>query len=288
MRSLLAAIASAALIAGCAGAPPPAPSVSASAALPTPVATTPQPSPSPSAAGLVYVAVGDSIPYGQDDCSCDGFPTLFGAWIQKTTGRHVDVRNLSQHDNNTAARMAVEMAARPDLLDALRLADVITVTIGHNDTPWNATDDACDADHGPLDQSPKATWQSETGPCLRTEVARYRKNLASILDQIVALRAGKPTALRFTEQYNDIPGDPCCRADAVAVSATIKDAFNAAACAVVATHRGVCIDVYHAFNGPKGTAAAGALLAADHTHPSAAGHQKIADLLAAAGLAPLS
>ena len=217
---------------------------------------------------------------------------LFGDWIEKSTGMPVDIKNLSQHDNNTAARMAVELPNKPALLDALRAADIITLTIGHNDTPWNAIDDACDADHGFFDGNPKASWKALVGPCLATEVNRYRRNLTSILDQIVELRAGRPTAIRFTTQYSDISavpgGDPvCCPPEAITVFATVKDAFNKAACEIVEAHGAICIDVYHAFNGPKGTDPPGPLLAPDGTHPSAAGHDKIAELLEAAGLSPI-
>jgi lysophospholipase L1-like esterase len=234
------------------------------------------------------VAVGDSIPVGGQDCGgCEAFPQLFGEWIENTTGRTVDISNLTQHDNLTAARMAVELPQSETILDALRQADIITVTIGHNDTPWNAIDDTCDQDHGFFDGNESATWDVLVGPCLDTEVARYRKNLDAILTEITALRAGRPTAIRLTTQYADIPGDPCCPPEATKASTTIKDAFNSVACEVAAQHDVVCIDVYHAFNGPDGSQAAGPLLAPDHTHPSAAGQQRIADLLAAAGLAPL-
>ena len=221
-----------------------------------------------------------------------GSHRLFADWIEQSTGIPVDVKNLSQHDNNTASRMAVELPNEPAVLEALRSADIITLTIGHNDTPWNSIDDACDADHGFFDGNPKASWKALVGPCLQTEVERYRRNLTSILDQIVALRAGQPTAIRFTTQYSDIsdvPGGdpPCCPPEAIAVFATVKDAFNKAACEIVETHAAICIDVYHAFNGPKGTDPPGPLLAPDGTHPSAAGHEKIAELLEAAGLSPM-
>ena len=236
------------------------------------------------------VAVGDSIPFGGQDCGgCEAFPQLFGEWIKNTTGKTVDVSNLTQHNNLTAARMAVELPQswRKPIRDALRQADIITVTIGHNDTPWNAVDDACDQAHGFFDGNTSASWDILVGPCLDTEVARYRKNLDAILTEITALRAGQPTAIRLTTQYADIPGDPCCPPEATKASTTVKDAFNTAACEVAAQHDVVCIDVYHAFNGPDGSQDAGPLLGPDHTHPSAAGQQRIADLLEAAGLAPL-
>jgi len=46
--------------------------------------------------------------------------------------------------------------------------------------------------------------------------------------------------------------------------------------------------VYRSFNGQDGRVAAGDLLADDHTHPSAKGHARIAQLLTEAGLRPLS
>lgn len=289
LSRIVAILAIASLVCGCGGAVPPVPSPSAPATTAATSSVSPSSSgPPPSAAaGIHYVAFGDSIPFGGADCGCRGFPLLFGDWVEQATGEAVDTKNFAQHDNNTAAREAVELSTHPDLVAALRAADIITVTLGHNDTPWNAIDDACDADHGPLDPDPTGTWKQETGPCLQKEVDRYRANLAAVLDQVIALRGGRPVVLRLTEQYNDIPGDPCCGADAVKASATIKDAFNAAACEVVAAHGGLCIDVYHAFNGPDGRGDAGALLAGDHTHPSAAGHEKIAKLLEEAGLAPV-
>jgi lysophospholipase L1-like esterase len=49
----------------------------------------------------------------------------------------------------------------------------------------------------------------------------------------------------------------------------------------------MCIDTYHAFNGADGTQDAGRLLASDHTHPNAQGHQLIARLLIRAGFRPI-
>ena len=235
------------------------------------------------------VAIGDSIPFGSSDCGgCVPFPQRFGDWIESTNGRPVEVTNLAQHDNLTAARLADELPRSEQLLDALRQADIITITIGHNDTPWNAIDDSCDQDHGFFDGNASAPWDVLTGPCLDTEVERYRENLEAIFAEITDLRSGRPTAIRFTTQYADIPGDPCCPPEATSASTVVKDRFNTVACEVAALHDIMCIDVYHAFNGPDGSADAGPLLAGDHTHPSADGQQAIADLLADAGLSPLA
>src|SRR3954451_21745933 len=110
------------------------------------------------------VSLGDSIPVGGVDCGqCKTYTDLFGAWVQKTTGRRVLVENLSQHDNLTAARMADELPQDSGQTQAVESADVVLLDIGFNDTPWNSVDDACDGDHGFFDGYPKASWTAR-GP----------------------------------------------------------------------------------------------------------------------------
>jgi lysophospholipase L1-like esterase len=244
------------------------------------------------APALQVVSLGDSIPVGGDDCGqCDSYTDLFGAWIHKTTGRRVVAENLSQHDNLTAARMAVELPQNADQTKAIESADVVLLDIGFNDTPWNALDDACDGDHGFFDGNPKASWTALVGPCLQTELRRYHANLDKILTEIDSLRAGRPTAVLLTTQYSDFGGPPghiCCPPIATKVAAQVKVAFNKVECKVAAARHAKCVDLLHPFNGPKGTTWPGDLIGPDGTHPSAAGHQKIAELLEAAGIAPLA
>ncbi len=54
------------------------------------------------------------------------------------------------------------------------------------------------------------------------------------------------------------------------------------------SHGFVCADIYHAFSGTSSDKPAGDLLADDYTHPSQAGNDRIAQVLEAAGYAPLS
>jgi hypothetical protein len=56
--------------------------------------------------------------------------------------------------------------------------------------------------------------------------------------------------------------------------------FARATCRTAEQHQAMCIDTYHAFNGPDGKDAATRLLEADHTHLNEAGHELIAHLLA--------
>lgn len=238
------------------------------------------------------VSLGDSIPVGGVDCGeCNTYSDLFGAWVQKSTGHRVVVENLSQHDNLTAARMADELPQDSGQTQAVESADVVLLDIGFNDTPWNSVDDACDGDHGFFDGNPKASWTALVGPCLQSELRRYRANLDKILTEIDSLRAGRPTAVLLTTQYSDFggpPGNICCPPIATRVAAQVKVAFNGVECKVATAHHARCVDLLHPFNGPNGTTWPGDLIGPDGTHPSATGHQKIAELLEASGIAPLA
>ena len=57
------------------------------------------------------------------------------------------------------------------------------------------------------------------------------------------------------------------------------DAFFQAECAAADKAGAVCLDNYHAFNGPQGLQPAGKLLGDDYTHPSQKGHDLFARLL---------
>jgi lysophospholipase L1-like esterase len=188
------------------------------------------------------VTIGDSIPFGQDDCGgCPSFTDLYAAAIHAATGHPVTAANMSTHDDLTGARLVDRLKTSPLFRDALTGADIVVVTIGHNDTPWNSTDDPCDGNNPDM----VFHWSKYTGECVVRLAARHGP------------------------------------------SVEVLDAFAKETCRVAELHRATCVDVYHAFNGPGGTSAAGDLLAADYTHPSAKGQALIADLLAKAGLAPL-
>lgn len=238
------------------------------------------------------VSLGDSIPFGDHFCGqCTTYTDLFAAWVKRTTEHRVAVENLSQDDGLTAARMAVELPQDTEQTEAIKSANIVLLSIGFNDTPWNATDDACDGDHGFFDGNPKASWTALVGPCLQTELRRYHANLDKILAEIERLRAGRRTAVLLATQYSDFggpPGNICCPPIATMVAAQVKFAFNKVECEVAAAHHAKCVDLLRPFNGPKGTRWPGDLIGPDGTHPSAAGHRKIAELLEAAGVAPLA
>ena len=118
----------------------------------------------------------------------------------------------------------------------------------------------------------------------------------------VDLRADRRAPGRQTDvflaldTYNDILGwcnlsacgNPPPNPPQIDKAVTIAlDAWNTMTCETAKAAGFTCADVYHLFNGPKGTTWAGDLLAADYTHPSQAGNDKIADYLLSLGYGAL-
>lgn len=249
------------------------------ASTPSPAADTPSP-----AAEWRVVTIGDSISYAKDDCGgCPSFTTLLATAIETSPGIAVRAQNLSTHDNLTGARLVERIRASTPMRTAVAAADIVIVNIGHNDTPWNSLDDSCDG----ANPDGVFNWTSYTGDCVAQLAQRHGEELRAILSEIGTLRAGRPTAVRVLTDYNDVIGWDLAPPEAIAPSVEVLDAFAAETCRAAQAHGAGCVDVYHAFNGPDGRAAAGDLLAGDYTHPSAAGQHRIADLIEQAGFVPL-
>ena len=231
------------------------------------------------------VALGDSIPFGQHFCgNCAAFDDLYAAHLRSSANVHVTVENLSQDTEITSSDLRREITgADAAMRSAVAGANIVTVSVGHNDTPWNSFTDPCDG-HGGY---PNADWALYRGACVAKTAAYYGRNLASVLAAITVLRAGKPTLMLVTNDYNDIIGDPAVPTSADPAVSHVVDAFARTTCRIAAEHHAVCIDTYHAFNGPTGRGEATALLEGDHTHPNETGHQLIARLLDQAPLSPL-
>ena len=246
------------------------------------------------------VAIGDSIPFNSpDDCpGCTGFVDGYAARLQEATGHAVVATNLSQHNGLQASGLSAELDTDTSRRDAIAGADIVIVSIGHNDTPWNATDDACDGPalwDGTLTSNiPSAKKYTEA--CAQATAAAYEPLLTSIYKRIVELRAGKPTVFLALNTYNDFLGW-CelrgCGGEAVVppeIDRAVRIAlepWNKMTCDTAAAQGLVCADVYHLFGGPDAMKPSGDLLGVDYTHPSQAGNDLIADYLVSLGYAPL-
>ncbi len=233
------------------------------------------------------VALGDSIPYGGSYCGyCRPYPSFLAASLARQSGHPVSVANLAV-PGLTTARLLENLRTRATLRRAIAGADIVTITIGHNGTPWNSRHDSCDGRRAFFPPYRDARWSTYAGPCLAREADALKARLGSILAVIRALRAGLPTLIEVTTDWNQVIGQAGVTTSARRASKTVLERFAEVTCAAARAASARCGDVYHAFNGPSGTLSAGSLLAADHDHASQAGHREVAGLLARFGYAPL-
>jgi lysophospholipase L1-like esterase len=245
-------------------------------ASPSPV---PSPVPSTKAPHLTYVALGDSLLYAlEEDCNgCTSAAVLYGERMQTDLGTPVEVHNLTMHNGLKSPGLLAYLTdgarigrTEEDVLVAVAAADIVSVTIGFNDSTLDDTHD------------------------IQAFVGRYETNLDAILTRIDALRAGKPTMVRVTEIYNNgIAETPALDMDGPGSGVhrwkPLVEAQNKVICEVAAKHHALCVDIYHPFNGKDGLSSPGALgyLGPDGVHPSQKGMDVIADALAGVGYAPL-
>jgi lysophospholipase L1-like esterase len=233
------------------------------------------------------VALGDSIPYGGRWCGgCTPYPALLGAALASSSGHPVAVTNLGV-PGLTTVELLTNVRWRTTVRTALAGADIVTITIGHNDTPWNSTHDSCDGSRAWFGPYRNAHWAVYGGPCLDREAAALRARLAAILSTIRALRAGHATLIEVTTDWNQVIGQAGVTSQARQATKIVLDRFAAVTCSAAKAAAARCGDVYRAFNGRYGTLSAGSLLAVDHDHASQRGHRTIAALLATFGYAPL-
>jgi lysophospholipase L1-like esterase len=236
---------------------------------------------------LTVVALGDSIPYGSDCGGCTGYVDLYARRVGKALGRPVKAVNRAEHNNLNSTRLLAQVRNSSSMRAAIARADIVTLTIGHNDTPWVLSDDPCDGSASDTDDQNAIDWPSYASQCSATLAARLGKNITGILGQIKRLRAGKPTLIRVTNFHNDNIGDPGVPRAADSPTKVVVDRFSRAICTAAKVKGVRCADVYHAFNGPNGTRFDGRYVASDHVHPNQRGHTLIAALLAKLGYAPL-
>jgi|tagenome__1003787_1003787.scaffolds.fasta_scaffold20641954_2 lysophospholipase L1-like esterase len=237
--------------------------------------------PSGSGLKLQLVGLGDSMP-GALDCSapCRSFVDVYGELAAEGLGQPVAVTNLATNDGLTTDVLLQRLRTDPIHRQAVAGADLLTLSIGNND--WE----------GPC------YWAGHAA-CFEAGLATVERNLGLILDEVLALRAGAPTAIRVTTQYDTwigssgTPGDwgfPATDAGLAEFHSAFKAAltkYNAMVCRVAVAHGVVCVDLAPVFNGPHLDDDAGDLLGPDHAHPSKAGHELIASTIAGAGFEPL-
>ena len=71
---------------------------------------------------------------------------LFARALTAATGHPVVVTNTGV-PGLTTSQLLVNIHSQASLRAAVAAADIVTITIGHNDTPWNSLHDHCDGVH---------------------------------------------------------------------------------------------------------------------------------------------
>lgn len=282
---------SAALIAGCAGAgatpaapAAPGPSPTTSAVVPTP---TPEVTIDPDTVHMVVI--GDSIPFARHFCSgCTSFATVYARDLQAQFGHPVAVVNRSRDDSAGMQQIEDQVTKEVRLREQIAAAEIVIVSVGFNNVmPDPATGVGCPGDEVMAIEA-YVTWLlAAKESCLQAGLDAYAAQYDRIFSAITALRAGEPTVYAAINVHDGNLDSPDF------TEATVTDAKQAAVhdwlvawydrwnemlCRKAVEHGFACIDDYHAFNGPNGEIRS--QYTVDGAHPSQAGHDLIASLLA--------
>lgn len=237
---------------------------------------------------LHLVVIGDSIPFSDFCAGCVGFVDRFAQELRATTGTTMDVANRSRNDsaqlNDIEQQVATDASLRAQISDA----DIVIVSVGFNDqAPWPA-DRPCSAEQDDTLEGQVAAIVKFTDSCITETIASYQEDYDAIFSGISELAQDGSVLLALTVYNNalGIPGieDVVTPADLDRLGVLTKqilDGWNDMLCDAGAEHGFACVDVYHDFNGPDGTAAPGDALESDYAHPSQLGNDRIANLLAA-------
>lgn len=228
-----------------------------------------------------YVALGDSLPFGAGDVAGKSFVPRYARLIAQDTGASVAVHNFAT-ETGTASGVLYQLQHDPSR-KAVKGAEIVTISIGVNDLEAHFGEYLSKSCGGPDNQQ-----------CFRDALPPFKKTWDAILAQVVRLRGTHKSIVRVTNDYNPFPGNVQAAAnfgeDFVSVFTPYLRELNAYRCSTAKKMKIPCADVATAFNGPETTESAFAkgLIGKDEfAHPSAKGHQLIAQTLGALGYRPL-
>jgi acyl-CoA thioesterase-1 len=244
MGGLIAVLALAGLLAGCAGS-----SSSSSSSAGT----------STTSHSWSIVALGDSVPSGYR-CNCTPYPQLSATGLTSTTGQTVTATNDAVA-GYTTTNVLKQLNSDSSVIDQVQKADAVEINVGANDVPYNAN--SC----------------GTTVDCYAPLVPPAQKNLAAIISRVHDLTAGHKVLVVLLDYWSIWLGGTYARDKGQAyvsaarqmtaqVDAAIKSTASQTGAAYVSERR--------AFEGPSFGYIESHYLATDGEHPNAAGHQAIA------------
>jgi acyl-CoA thioesterase-1 len=248
-RTIVALFAACCVVTGCSAAP------SGSPTLPS-VHSTSHPSPAES---WSLVALGDSVPRGMN-CDCTTYPALIADGLASTTREPVTAINDAV-DGYTTSNVLEQLASDPDVIAHVRVADVVTIEVGANDVPYS---ESCGSQAG----------------CYTSEMPALRENLNAIVARVHELTAGRKVLVVLLDYWSVWLGGQyaAARGEAyVDAATTVTDEVNSVIKSIATGTDSTYVDLRAAFKGPDYADDDTQFLSDDGDHPSAAGHQQIAD-----------
>ncbi len=249
------------------------------------LAATPTAAPS-----LNLVVIGDSIPFAGFCTDCEhAFVDDYALRLEGDLGREVNVINRSRNDGAQLNQIADQVENEGMLREQLAAADLVIISAGFNDGPTWMSNHPCGTAIGDSTREAIDQMLSYTPDCLDEEVSAREDDFRRLFTSVAEL-VPDTSPVVVVNAYNSWTGWSELAANAEPSELTqidqslayFLDGWNAQECAIAAESGFVCIDLYHAFNGPDGMTPAGDLLELDYSHPSQKGNALIADLLMAA------
>jgi lysophospholipase L1-like esterase len=226
---------------------------------------------------LRIVALGDSDTAGNGDPTGIGWVGRYSKLLRQKLGVRIAVANLAQ-DGKTSDVLLSDLRSDGAIRRKVGRANVVLLGIGGADL------NAGDSRH----EAGKCSGKN----CYAADLKKFGRNIATASALIAKLRGHQKTLLRAITLPNYVPGaqDVVPPFVTVAIGLYQAETLRAKICAAMKAHRGRCIDVLTAFNGPTGTEdayAKGLMNHADCCYASAKGQQLIAKSLAGTGSRPV-
>ena len=251
------------------------------------------------------VVLGDAVSSTEACPTCTGFVEQYAEHLEAATGRPVEVADRSRTDTAGLLDIEEQVSGEERLREQLAGAHIVIVSVGANDVMPDAAaagllrkrrggDWGCGGDMGSTVKSYSAWALATTPDCLETGRMAFLGLYDSVFATVRELRGWQPTVRIALNTY-----DPnLYAADYLAAGldqqtldrlwpwmTALYDDWNRMECGRASSNYFTCVDLYHAINGSAGDQPLGDL-SIDGTHPSQAGHDRIAALLVDLDLRP--
>jgi lysophospholipase L1-like esterase len=208
-------------------------------------------------------ALGDSVPFGTA-CNCTPYPTLSAADLAHAAGHDVTMANDAK-PGYTSADVVAQVQQDPAVRVHVTSSQAVLIEVGANDVAHSST---C----------------GTTVSCYETKLPQIKSNLEILVQRARELTAGHHVGVVLLDYWSVWLGGQYAQAQGQAyvdAAETVTAGVNDTIEAVAHTMHAVYVDLRTAFRGPDDTWDETHLLASDGDHPNAAGHERIAEAIAA-------